>query len=100
MQPLLVGAVPEILHLNAKSNHLLASVSSSTTASSRSTSPGDLEEVCARLSRRSKTVGAIDAAELDVDYPSGLVARDSDDDAAPLRRSKTAPGLDDKGLAE
>jgi len=99
MQPLLVPAVPEILHLDAKSSYFCVSVSASTTASSRSTSPGGSEDLCALPSRRSKTVGAIDAAELDMEYPSGLTARDSDD-AAPLRRSKTCPGLDDKGLTE
>jgi hypothetical protein len=97
MQPLLVAAVPEILHLDAKSNFQHSSMSATTAASSRSASPTGCEDVPNRLPRRYKTVGGINAAELDAEYPSGLVARDSDNDA-PLRRSKTSPAFDDKGF--
>lgn len=97
MQPLLVAAVPEILHLQAKPSYDRAPTSSSTAASSRSVSPQDLEDVRSRNGRRFKTVGGIDAAILDMEYPSGLVARDSDE-VAPIRRSKTSPGLDDKDV--
>jgi hypothetical protein len=98
MQPLLVAAVPEILHLEAKPSFQRTSVAS-TSASSRSASLSDPEEIPARPIRRSKTVGGIDTAELDMEYPSGLGARDSDD-TAPLRRSKTSPGLDGKDLGD
>merc|ERR1712217_319035 len=99
MQPLLVAAVPEILHLEAKPGYQRPSSSASTSASSRSASLSDHEEFPTRPFRRCKTVAGTDTAELDAEYPSGLVAHDSDD-AAPLRWSKTSPGLDDKSLAE
>jgi len=99
MHPLLIAAVPEILHIEAKPCFQKTSTTASTTASSRSASVSDPEEAQTRCIRRSKTVGGTDAAELDMAYPSGLVARDLDDDA-PLRRSKTSPGLDDKGLTD
>merc|ERR1712187_850857 len=78
--------------------YLGASASASTTASSRSASLSDTEETPARPRRRSKTVGCTDSAELDAEYPSGLVAPDSDD-AETIRRSKTTSTLDDKRLA-
>lgn len=95
MKPLLVAAVPEILHIEAKPSYSKGfggrvNSSANTAASSRDASPH--EHI-----RRSKTVGGIDAAELDMDYPSGLVTWDADD-AAPLRKSKTTPGMDDHGL--
>jgi len=96
LQPLFVAEIPEILHLQAKHGYQRASTSASTTASSRSASLSDPEEVPAFSIRRSKTVGGIDPAELDMEYPSGLLARDED---VPLRRSRTTPGFDDKGLA-
>merc|ERR1712048_1023862 len=89
----------EILHLNAKPTQRDESASASTAASSRSASVSDSEDLALPRLRRSKTIGCTDAAELDIEYPSGLVAHDANE-AAPLRRSKTSPGLDDKGLAE
>merc|ERR1719277_2541691 len=100
-QPPFVAAVPETSqsHLQRKPSYKSVLMSASTTASSRSASLSDPEEVPFRPLRRSKTVGGIDTAELDMEYPSGLGARDSDD-AAPLRRSKTSPGLDAKDLGD
>jgi hypothetical protein len=89
MQPLLVPAMPEILHLQMKPSS--AKMSASNTAWSGSTDTSDTESFAPVP--RSKTVGAINSAELDMEYPSLLTSRDSDD-FAPIRRSKTAPGLD------
>merc|ERR1712048_1027194 len=89
----------EILHLNAKPIQRDASASASTAASSRSASVSDSEDLVPRRPRRGKTIGCTDAAKLDTEYPSGLFAHDSDE-AAPLRRSKTSPGIDSKGLVE
>jgi len=99
MQPLLVAAVPEILHSNAKPTQRDASTSGSTAASSRSASVSDSEDHARPRVRRSKTIGCTDVAELGTEYPSGVVAHNSDE-AARLRRSKTSPGLEDKGLAD
>jgi len=89
--------MPEILHLQMKPSASSVHAPSSTVASSRSESPGDSDRVAAIP--RSKTVGGIATAELDMEYPSGLVSRDYEEDA-PIRRSKTAPGLDAVSLAK
>jgi hypothetical protein len=89
MQPLLVPAMPEILHLQMKPSS--AKMSAINTTWSEPTEISETE-ACAPVPR-SKTVGAINSAELDMEYPSLLTSRDSDD-FAPIRRSKTAPGLD------
>merc|ERR1712187_675918 len=88
MQPLLVAAVPEILHLETKHNCLHPSMSTTTAASSRSTSPSGCKDAPHRAHRRFRTVGGINDRELDAEYPSGLMPLDSDEDA-PIRRSKT-----------
>lgn len=98
MQPRLNEEIHEVFELQATPTYQRSSASASTTASSRSASISDPEDVPSRPIRRNKTFGGINAVKLDMDYPSGLVARDSDDDE-PIRRSKTTPAFDDKGLA-
>jgi len=98
MQPLSVAAVPEILHLGAKSSYRRSSMSATTAASSRNVSPSESEDFTDRDQRRCKTVRGSDAVDLNAAYPSGIVAPDSYDDVC-LPRSQRSPAFDDNGLA-